>query len=129
MIVCDGRQHLDEYDVIDRIATLSTSTLANALDDAGYHGNVMQGMHSVVAGSRFAGPAVTVRESSGEFGSFRPEDFRVGEIIDAAKAGDVIVIDGDGTLCSTWVAWHPSLQSSRALRAWWSTEPCGISRR
>jgi regulator of RNase E activity RraA len=102
MIVCDGRQHLDEYDVIDRIATLSTSTLANALDDAGYHDNVMQGMHSVVAGSRFAGPAVTVRESSGEFGSFRPEDFRVGEIIDAAKAGDVIVIDGGGTLCSTW---------------------------
>ena len=82
------------YDVIDRLATIATSTLANALDDAGYHHNVMLGMHSVVAGARFAGPAVTVKEISGEFGSFRSEDFRVGAIIDAAKAGDVIVIDG-----------------------------------
>ncbi len=88
--------------MIDRIASIATSTLANALDDAGYHDNVMQGIHSVVAGSRFAGPAVTVREASGEFGSFRSEDFRVGAIIDAAGAGDVIVIDGGGALCSTW---------------------------
>ena len=88
--------------MIDRIASIATSTLANALDDAGYHDNVLQGIHSVVAGSRFAGPAVTVREASGEFGSFRSEDFRVGAIIDAAGAGDVIVIDGGGALCSTW---------------------------
>lgn len=102
MIVCDGRYQPDAYDVIDRIASLSTSTLANALDDAGYHDNVMQGVHSVVAGSRFAGPAVTVREASGAFGSFRSEDFRVGAVIDAAKSGDVIVIDSGGCLCSTW---------------------------
>lgn len=88
--------------MIDRIASIATSTLANALDDAGYHDNVLQGIHSVVAGSRFAGPAVTVREASGEFGSFRSEDFRVGAIIDAAETGDVIVIDGGGALCSTW---------------------------
>ncbi|MCH8249310.1 MAG: RraA family protein [Proteobacteria bacterium] len=88
--------------MIDRIASIATSTLSNALDDAGYHDNVMQGIHSVVAGSRFAGPAVTVREASGEFGSFRSEDFRVGAIIDAAETGDVIVIDGGGALCSTW---------------------------
>jgi len=102
MIGCDGRYWTDEWDVIDRIASIATSTLSNALDDAGYHDNVMQGIHSVVAGSRFAGPAVTVREASGEFGSFRSEDFRVGAIIDAAGAGDVIVIDGGGALCSTW---------------------------
>lgn len=102
MIGCDGRYWTDEWDVIDRIASIATSTLANALDDAGYHDNVLQGIHSVVAGSRFAGPAVTVREASGEFGSFRSEDFRVGAIIDAAGAGDVIVIDGGGALCSTW---------------------------
>ncbi len=88
--------------MIDRIASIATSTLANALDDAGYHDNVLQGIHSVVAGSRFAGPAVTVREASGEFGSFSSEDFRVGAIIDAAETGDVIVIDGGGALCSTW---------------------------
>ena len=88
--------------MIDRLASIATSTLANALDDVGYHHNVMLGMHSVAAGARFAGPAVTVTETSGEFGSFRSEDFRVGAIIDAASAGDVIVIDGGGALCSTW---------------------------
>ena len=102
MIVCDGRYQPDEYDVINRIDSLATSTLANALDDAGYHDNVMQGIHSVVPGSRFAGPAVTVRETSGEFGQFSSGDFKVGAIIDAAKAGDVIVIDGGGSLSSTW---------------------------
>ena len=88
--------------MIDRIASLATSTLANALDDAGYHDNVMPGLHSVAAGLRFAGPAVTARESCGEFGAFGSEDFKVGAIIDAAKAGDVIVIDGGGGLGSTW---------------------------
>ncbi len=102
MIVCDGRHQPDDHDVIDRIASLATSTLANALDDAGYHDNVMVGLHSVAAGSRFVGPAVTARESCGEFGDFGSEDFRVGAIIDAAKAGDVIVIDGGGGLGSTW---------------------------
>ena len=102
MIGCDDRHHRYEYDVIDRIASLATSTLANALDDSGYHDNVMPGMHSVAPGSRFAGPAVTVREASGEFGSFSSEDFRVGAMIDAAKAGDVIVIDCGGAPYSTW---------------------------
>ena len=87
--------------MIDRIASLATSTLANALDDTGYHDNVMPGLHSVAAGSRFAGPAVTVTESCGEFGEYRSEDFKVGAIIDAAQAGDVIVIDSGGGLGST----------------------------
>jgi len=56
--------------------------LANALDDACYHDNVMPGLHSVATGSRFAGPAVTVMESCGEFGEFGSEDFKVGTIID-----------------------------------------------
>ncbi len=102
MIGCDDRHHLYEYDVIDRIASLATSTLANALDDSGYHDNVMPGIHSVAPGSRFAGPAVTVREASGEFGSFSSEDFSVGAMIDAANAGDVIVIDDGGAPYSTW---------------------------
>ena len=36
MIGCDGRYWTDEWDVIDRIASIATSTLANALDDAGW---------------------------------------------------------------------------------------------
>ncbi len=88
--------------ICDRITALATSTLANALDDSGYHDNVMPGMHSVAPGFRFAGPAVTAREASGDFGSFQSEDFRVGAIIDAATAGDVIVIDAGGVPFSTW---------------------------
>ncbi len=88
--------------MIDRIAALATSTLANALDDTGYHDKMMPGIKTVAAGFRFAGPAVTVKETSGEFGSFSSEDFRVGAMIDAATAGDVIVIDGDGAPYSTW---------------------------
>ncbi len=51
---------------------------------------------------KFAGPAMTVREVTGEHGSFTSADFRVGAIIDAAQAGDVVVIDMGGARCSTW---------------------------
>ncbi len=88
--------------ICDRITALATSTLANALDGSGYHDHVMPGMHSVAPGFRFAGPAVTAREASGDFGSFQSEDFKVGAIIDAAIAGDVIVIDAGGAPFSTW---------------------------
>ncbi len=97
--------------MIDRIASLATSTLANALDDTGYHDKMMPGIKTVAAGFWFAGPAVTVKEASGEFGSFSSEDFRVGAMIDAATAGDVIVIDGDGHLIPPGVAWRPTLRS------------------
>ena len=91
-----------EHDLIDRIATLATSTLANALDDCGYHDKVMPGLKAVAAGSRLSGPAVTVRETVGEHGTFSSEEFTIGAIIDAASAGDVIVIALDGAPVSTW---------------------------
>ncbi len=88
--------------MIDRIARLATSTLANALDDLGCHDKVMPGIKAVSSGFRFAGPAVTVRESSGEFGSYSSADFQVGAMIDSASPGDVIVVDAGGALSSTW---------------------------
>jgi regulator of RNase E activity RraA len=88
--------------LINRIASLATSTLANALDDTGYHDKVMPAIKAVAAGLRLAGPVVTVKEASGEFGSFRSEDFRVGAMIDAASAGDVIVVAVGGAPYSTW---------------------------
>jgi regulator of RNase E activity RraA len=88
--------------LIERIAQLATSTLANALDDVGLHDNVVVGLKAVVPGIRFVGPAVTVKERSGKYGSFTSADFKVGEMIDAAKAGDVIVVDASGAPYSTW---------------------------
>jgi len=99
-------QHADierpSPDLIRRAEPLATSTLANALDDLGLHDRVIGGIKAVAPGFRFAGPAVTVKEITGDHGAFASADFRVGAIIDAAAAGDVIVVDMRGARCSTF---------------------------
>jgi len=85
-----------------RLNALATSTLANALDRVGCMGCTMVNLKPVAPGMRFAGPAVTVREVSGPFGTFESDDFRVGAMIDAANPGDVIVVAADGVPYSTW---------------------------
>jgi regulator of RNase E activity RraA len=88
-------------EVMERLRALNTPTLANALDDLGFPG-VMSGIHAVGAGLRCVGRAVTARETTGPKGSFPVEDFRVGDIIEAAGRGEVIVIDNGGHAVSTW---------------------------
>ena len=99
-------QHADierpSPDLIRRARPLATSTLANALDDLGLHDRVIAGIKGVASGFRFAGPAVTVKEITGDYGAFASADFKVGQIIDAAADGDVIVIDMGGARCSTF---------------------------
>ena len=85
-----------------KLNALATSTLANALDRVGCMGCTMVNLKPVAPGMRFAGPAVTVREESGPFGTFESEDFKVGAMIDAAEAGEVIVVAADGVPYSTW---------------------------
>ncbi len=85
-----------------RVAGLATSTLANALDEVGLHANVMPSIKGVAPGFRFAGPAVTVSEEAGGYGSFGSDDFKVGAMIDAAQTGDVIVVAAGGAPYSTW---------------------------
>lgn len=87
--------------VLRSLAALATPTLANALDDVAFEG-VMQGLTQVVPGTRCAGRAVTVREITGRRGDFRSEDFQVGQIIDAAGPGDILVIDNGGHCVSTF---------------------------
>lgn len=84
------------------LGTLATSTLANALDRVGCTNCTMVNLKPVAPGMKFAGPAITVREESGPFGTFESADFRVGAMIDAADAGDVIVAAADGVPYSTW---------------------------
>ncbi len=50
----------------------------------------------------FAGPAVTVEMVVGDAGTYTSADFRVGAMIDAAMAGDVIVVSVHGARSSTW---------------------------
>ena len=85
-----------------RISALATSTLANALDNAGLHNNVIAHIKALAPGFRFAGPAVTVKQSAGAYGDYTSDDFAVGAMIDAARAGDVIAVDSGGAECSTW---------------------------
>lgn len=84
------------------LKSLATSTIANALDRVGAGSCTLANLKPVAPGMRFAGPAVTVLEESGPFGTFRSEDFRVGAMIDAAGEGDVIVVAADGVPYSTW---------------------------
>jgi regulator of RNase E activity RraA len=89
-------------ELITCVSSLATSTLANALDNAGLHNQVIAHIKAVSPGFRFAGPAVTVKECSGAYGDYTSEDFAVGSMIDAAQAGDIIVVNAAGAQSSTW---------------------------
>lgn len=84
------------------LGAIATSTLANALDELDIDSRVMPSIKAVAPGFRFAGPAVTVRESLGPKGTYTSADFAVGAMIDAALPGDVIVVEGGGEAVSTW---------------------------
>lgn len=87
--------------VVQRFTRLATPTLANALDDVAFEG-VLVGLTQMVPGTRCVGRAVTVREITGRRGDFASEDFKVGHVLDAARAGDVLVIDNSGACVSTF---------------------------
>jgi regulator of RNase E activity RraA len=87
--------------VLQAFGRIATSTIANALDDVGFDG-VMHGLAQIVPGTRCAGRAVTVRQITGRRGDFTSEDFKVGDMIDAAAPGDVLVIDNGGRCVSTF---------------------------
>lgn len=86
---------------IAALAAVSTSSLANALDEHDAEG-VITGLAPLGPGLRCAGRAVTVQETTGAKGDYAPEDFRVGEIIDSAGPGDLVVIANAGAPVSTW---------------------------
>ena len=77
--------------MIAAFSRLATSTIGNVLDELGVGGLIVN-LRPLVAGRPFCGPAVTAREICGPFGTYTPADFKVGAILDAAAAGDVVVI-------------------------------------
>lgn len=81
---------------------LATSTLANALDRVGYTSQTFVNLKPVKPGMHFVGPALTVQQESGPFGTYQSEDFKVGAMIDAANPGAVIVVAANGAPYSTW---------------------------
>jgi regulator of RNase E activity RraA len=88
-------------EILKAFAVLATPTIANALDDVAFEG-VLEGLSQMVPGARCVGRAVTVREVTGQRGDFASEDFKVGQIIEAAGPGDILVIDNGGQCVSTF---------------------------
>jgi len=88
-------------DILEKLRGLATPTIANALDDVAFEG-VLAGLTQIVPGTRCVGRAVTVRQITGRRGDFTSEDFKVGQMIDAAHPGDVLVIDNSGHCVSTF---------------------------
>ena len=88
-------------EILTKFAALATPTIANALDDVGFEG-VMLGLTQVVPGTRCVGRAVTIRQITGRRGDFTSDDFKVGDMIDAAGPGDILVIDNGGQCVSTF---------------------------
>lgn len=88
-------------ETIALLRKLNTPTLANALEDLGLDA-VITGLAPAGPGLRCVGRAVTVLEMTGPKGAFPASDFKVGEMIDAAGPGDVVVVANGGAPISTW---------------------------
>jgi len=86
---------------IGKLHKLNTPTLANALEELGID-SVITGLQAAGTGLRCVGRAVTVLEMTGPRGAFPASDFKVGEMIDAAGPGDVVVVSNGGAPISTW---------------------------
>lgn len=88
-------------EVVEGLGKIATSTLTSVLDDLGLHDGVID-IKPVAPGLRFAGPAFTVKEVTGPFGTYTSADLRLASIMEMAEPGDVVVIDNDGNAVSTW---------------------------
>jgi regulator of RNase E activity RraA len=88
-------------EALAKLEKLNTPTLANAMEECGIEG-VITGLAAADPGMRCVGRAVTVLEMTGPRGAFPAADFKVGEMIDAAGNGDVVVVANGGAPISTW---------------------------
>ena len=91
---------MNEQDLLQRCRAISTSTWSDALDAFAIDG-VVRGLSQRSGQGRIAGLALTARESSGPLASYPPQDFRIGQFIERAAPGRVLVIDAAGAEIST----------------------------
>jgi len=87
--------------LLARCAEMGTSTWSDAMDACGLDG-VVRGLTQRSGKGRFAGFAVTVRETAGGRGQYPRNAFDVGEIIDAVGPGQVLMVDMNGADVSTF---------------------------
>ena len=86
-----------DRNVVQAFYSLSTATISDALDRFGLRGGC-EGILPIVPGAKMAGTALTVRYVPvGEVKG------TVGDYIDVAQPGDVIVLDNHGRMdCTVW---------------------------
>ncbi|HIJ55616.1 MAG TPA: RraA family protein [Deltaproteobacteria bacterium] len=87
--------------VVEGFRSICTSTIADLLDEMGLKG-IMYGIRPVEPGARMVGPAVTIKEVSGDVGTYTDSDFSIGTVIESAESGDILVFDNAGKEISTW---------------------------
>lgn len=87
-------------DVLSRCRSIGTSTWSDALDTFAVAG-VCDGLTVRSGNGRVAGQAVTVKESAQTEPTVPLTEFRVGELIEAAGRGQVLVVSTDGPIVST----------------------------
>ena len=85
----------------DQWTGIDSGMVADALDALGFDG-AMNGLTPVTLGLKFYGPAVTVRMLRGTPSTFSADEIALGQILERAQAGDVIVIDVGGAPVTVW---------------------------
>src|SRR5215471_14204816 len=87
--------------LLKELQQIATSTWSDILDEIGVRG-VISGLVRRGGEGRFAAFAVTAKAQAKPLGSFKREDFAVGQMIDAVGPGQVLVIDVGGAQVSTF---------------------------
>ncbi len=80
---------------------IDSGMFADALDILGRDGS-MVGLQPLAQGQKFTGRALTVRMLVGTAGSFGADEIALGQILNKAKADDVICIDVGGAYITVW---------------------------
>jgi 3-hexulose-6-phosphate synthase / 6-phospho-3-hexuloisomerase len=86
-------------DLLARCRRIATATWSDALDAIGVAG-VCDGLTMLSGGERIAGPAVTIEETVRADPTLAVSEFAIGDVIEAAGSGDVLVVSmkGPGTV-------------------------------
>jgi regulator of RNase E activity RraA len=85
------RRPSSSADLLDRCGRVATSTWSDALDRIGIDG-VLTGLTLRAGRLPMVGPAATVLEEVGPFGSASPERFGIDLILDGAQPGQIVLI-------------------------------------
>lgn len=87
--------------LLQRCSAVGTSTWSDALDQLGIAG-VIEGLALQSGSGCIAGSAVTVRETTNPQPENAKESFHVGAFIDVLAVGNILVIDMEGAMISSF---------------------------